>query len=509
MNRLRPAAPLLTLLPSLALVPVLIVTGTGLHGGGLSIWQQCLSGAFHPSLDPDVLRAVWHGLGVTMATAFLSWSLSLLLGVLLGSACADVVWRSWTLPPWPAKALRGVLAIPRAVHELVWGLLLLQVLGLHPYVAVAAIAIPYSALVARIWRDHLDSADHRPLNALISAGVQPLSALMTALNPGMGTVLMSYGGYRLECALRSATLLGVFGLGGLGTELQLTLQSLQFRELWTGLWVLSAVMLILEQLLRFWRGRSGDGLQGQRRILLFGTLTIVLGLIGTFWLRLIVPDQFSGLSWIGMEVPSWTQLSAAATELPWLRMILETLGLTLLAAGIAIGLPPLALLIWPSSRWHQCCSLFWAFMRWIPPPLMVLLLLLSNRPSLAIGALAIGLHNSGVMGRLLLEGLQQQRGQRQEALRAIGSSERMSWLYGLLSPQSPSYLAYGAYRSDVILRETVVVGMIGGSGLGWQLLESLSSFHWAAVVLVLCCYCALTISGESLSDRCRSLWLQS
>ena len=210
-----------------------------------------------------------------------------------------------------------------------------------------------------------------------------------------------------------------------------------------------------------------------------------------------------------MEVPSWTQLNAAAKELPWLRMISETLGLTGLAAGIAIGLPPLALLLWPSPRWHQCCSIFWACMRWIPPPLMVLLLLLSNRPSLAIGALAIGLHNSGVMGRLLLEGLQQQGGQRQEALRAMGSSERMSWLYGLLSPQSPSYLAYGAYRSDVILRETVVVGVIGGSGLGWQLLESLSSFHWAAVVLVLCCYCVLTISGESLSDRCRALWLQS
>ncbi len=509
MNRPRPAAPLLTLLPSLALVPVLIVTWTGLHGGGLSIWQQCLSGALHPSLDPNVLRAVWHGLGVTMATAFLSWSLSLLFGVLLGSACADVVWRSWAFPTWPAKGLRGALAIPRALHELVWGLLLLQVFGLHPYVAVAAIAIPYSALVARIWRDHLDSADHRALNALISAGVHPLSALMTALNPGMGTVLMSYGGYRLECALRSATLLGVFGLGGLGTELQLTLQSLQFRELWTGLWVLAAVMLILEQLLRVWRGRSGDGVHGQRRILLFAALTIVLGVIGMFWLRLIVPDQFSGLSWIGMAVPSWTQLSVAATELPWLRMILETLVLTLLAAGIAIGLPPLALLLWPSSRWHQFCSMFWACMRWIPPPLMVLLLLLSNRPSLAIGALAIGLHNSGVMGRLLLEGLQQQSGQRQGALRAMGSSERMSWLYGLLSPQSPSYLAYGAYRSDVILRETVVVGVIGGSGLGWQLLESLSSFHWAAVVLVLCCYCALTISGESLSDSFRSLWLQS
>ena len=154
----------------------------------------------------------------------------------------------------------------------------------------------------------------------------------------------------------------------------------------------------------------------------------VLGVIGTFWLRLIVPDQFSGLSWIGLEVPSWTQLNLAATELPWYPMIVETLGLTVLAAGIAIGLPPVALLLWPSPRWHQCCSIFWACMRWIPPPLMVLLLLLSNRPSLAIGALAIGLHNSGVMGRLLLEGLQQQIGQRQVALRAMGSSERMSCL---------------------------------------------------------------------------------
>ena len=86
MNRLKPAAPLLTLLPALALVPILIVTWTGLHGGGLSIWQQFLSGALHPSLEPDVLQAVWHGLGVTMATALLSWSLSLLFGVLLGSA---------------------------------------------------------------------------------------------------------------------------------------------------------------------------------------------------------------------------------------------------------------------------------------------------------------------------------------------------------------------------------------------------------------------------------------
>ena len=190
-------------------------------------------------------------------------------------------------------------------------------------------------------------------------------------------------------------------------------------------------------------------------------------------------------------------------------MLWDTLILTVLAAGIAIGLPPLLLLLTPAPLWQRCISGFWVLVRVIPPPLAVLLLLLSNQPTLAIGALALGLHNSGVMGRLLQEGLQQQDNSAQVALTSSGASSQMGWLYGLLSPRSPSHLAYGAYRSDVILRETVVVGLIGGSGLGWQLLESLSSFHWAAVLLLITTYAALTLIGEWLSDRSREHWLQS
>ncbi|MFL0759555.1 MAG: phosphonate ABC transporter, partial [Prochlorococcus sp.] len=116
-------------------------------------------------------------------------------------------------------------------------------------------------------------------------------------------------------------------------------------------------------------------------------------------------------------------------------------------------------------------------------------------------------HNLGVMGRLLKEGLDEQSDSGWQALRASGSGAQTAWLYGCFSGQSPSYLAYAAYRTDVILRETVVVGWVGGTGLGWQLIESLGSFNWAQVALLTIVFATLTLIGETLSDQCRQHWL--
>ena len=78
-------------------------------------------------------------------------------------------------------------------------------------------------------------------------------ALFTAIIPNLLSKISSYIGYRLECAIRGATLLGIFGLGGIGTELKLTLESLQFNELWTSLWILAAMIFLIESLLSWLR----------------------------------------------------------------------------------------------------------------------------------------------------------------------------------------------------------------------------------------------------------------
>jgi len=520
---LRPAAPLLVLLPSLVLLPLLGILPFLAHGGGLDLLGQFALAAFTPSLDPLVLRSALTGLATTVGMALLGWAASLVLGLLLGLASSRTLWRSCWGQLWPAGLIRRLLAIPRAIHELLWGLLLLQLVGLQPVVAVVAIAIPFGALVARVVADLLDGLDTGRLDALRLAGVPAPAALLTALGPPLLPGLLSYGGYRLECALRSATLLGVFGLGGLGTDLKLTLQSLEFHELWTGLWLLLAAMLALEtglgRLRRRWLmprrlglsraggGRAGVGVRAREMVLAMAALLPLS--IGVAWALGVDPRAL--LAWQplqGVGGSGWID-GGQLLALPWPALIGGTLALTLLAAVLAVGLPPLQLLVsapWPPAR--LLVRLSWALARLWPPPLTALLLLLLLQPGVVTAALAMGLHNAGILGRLLAEALADGSPANEQALASGGVGPRLALLYGRYPAIARPYLAYGAYRADVLLRETVVVGLVGATGLGSQLLESLSSFAWDQLLALVAVYALLTLLGEELSDRVRRRLLQ-
>ena len=493
---MKPAAPLLLLLPALVLVPLLLLLPAASHGGGWELIGSFAAAAVQPSLDPQVLQSQLSGLTITVAVALVGWALSILLGIGLGVASSQVVWSSVAGQRWPADLLARLLAIPRSIHELIWGLLLLQLIGLEPGVAVAAIAIPYGALVARVVRDLLDALPRQGLEALRSAGVPAPAALLTALGPALLPGLLSYGGYRLECALRSATLLGVFGLGGLGNDLLLSLQSLQFRELWSGLWLLLLVMLPLETVIARLRAHwsmparlslkdqpagISVGQQGRQLLMLLGGL-LLLATAAAGWLRV---DPLQLLRWQPLpplDPGGWSQ----ALQLPWPALIGGTLMLTLTAAALAVGTGPLLLLLlapWPWGR--ALLQLSWILGRLWPPPLTALLLLFVLKPGLLPAALALGFHNLGILGRLLNEAIETANRAPEQALAAAGTGPRLALLYGRFSAVARAYLAYSAYRSDVMLRETVVVGLVGGTGLGSQLRESLSAFAWHQIALLL------------------------
>lgn len=519
--RVRLATPLWVLLPALVLVPLALLLPGLSHGGGWSLVGRFALAALRPSLDPLVLGSVLRGLGVTVGMALLGWALSLVLGLGLGALSSRLVWHQCSGRLWPAELIRRLLALPRSIHELLWGLILLQLVGLQPAVAVLAIAIPFGALVARVVSDQLDALPTGSLDALRSGGVAAPAALLTAMGPALLPQVLSYGGYRLECALRSATLLGVFGLGGLGTELRLTLQSLLFNDLWTGLWLLLAAMLLLERLVGWLRRRwtmpprlslspqatetsardtaSAVGRSG--RELLLGAALLLPMLVAVAWSLEVDPRSLLRVQPLPPLPPAdW----GAVAALPWPTLVGNTLSLTLLAAALAVGVAPLLLLLvrpWPLGR--AAVQGLWALGRLWPPPLIALLLLFVLQPGVVTGALALAVHNLGVLGRLLLESSEHRGETTEQALLSAGSGPRLALLYGRFSALARPYLAYGAYRGDVILRESVVVGLVGATGLGSQLLEALSSFAVDELAALMLVYAALTLLGEDLSDRLR------
>tara|TARA_Y100001968_G_scaffold328712_1_gene376416 strand:- start:231 stop:1781 length:1551 start_codon:yes stop_codon:yes gene_type:complete len=509
MKLTRPVSTLLILFPSISYIPVLIEIIKGFHLGGIKILYFFTSAAIKPSLNLEVLRSAWDGMQITMATALTSWIISMVIGTFLGVLTTDLFWGNIPSLSYLGKILKYLLAIPRSIHEVIWGLLLLQVLGLNIWVAIISIVIPYSSLTARVISEQLDSLDRKNLIAIKQSGANFMTTLITILLPKLIPVISIYGSYRLECAIRGVTLLGIFGLGGIGTELYLSLKSFEFKEMWTCLWMLLLVMILLEKFLRFIRIHLFENINFIDSFFLTILIFPLSLFVGLTWLYRLDFDIFKLLNISSIALPSFAELINTIQILPLINLIAKTILITFLASGIAISTPPLLLILFPDKLSLKIQNLIWIFFRLIPPPLTIILILLFSNPNISVAALSLGITHMGVMGRLLTDNIMSQEKSTYFALRRNGSCKKAATIFGILTPQSNSYLAYGAYRFDLILKETIIIGAVGGVGLGWQLQESLSSFAWDQVMIITLTFSLLTISGEFLFNISQNYLLEN
>jgi phosphonate transport system permease protein len=264
--------------------------------------------------------------------------------------------------------------------------------------------------------------------------------------------------------------------------------------MWSGLWLLAIAMVLLDFILQTIPRRPRNGFVVVIALALFVVWSASMNL-DLSWPSGSFGPVFSGL------VADRNAAAAALFEINWGAAIGSTLLITLMASCIATAVPPLLLLLSPSARSLRLQSLIWGALRLVPTPLTALLLLVMAKPSLPLAALALGLHHSGVMGRVLMKDIRETGFGSAQILERSGATVRMSWLYGPLAEVSRSYLAYASYRCDVILRDTVVVGIVGSAGLGWQLIDALSSFHWWLVAWLVLAFIVLTLCGETITEQ--------
>jgi phosphonate transport system permease protein len=534
--------------------------------GGWPQFQEFWLASLGPDLSPEFLGIIGRATLVTLAYAVLGTTLSVGLG-LVGGLLSSAVWWQTLLPPgrplgWVGGPLwlatRGLLAFPRAIHELIWGLVLLQILGLNPLVAIFAIAIPFGAIVSKVFSELLDETPRQPLQALLSAGASPLTAILYGLLPQALPNLLSYSFYRFECSLRSAAVLGIIGAGGLGYEIFLSLQSLRYDQLWTGFYALIALNGCVDAWSGWVRRRMGftsrldlnqksatpQALEpagraprpvkppGQDWFLRLSWLGVVLA-IPLAWVGLQVDLSLlwaprtqrlvQGLLTAGQ--PGWP---AGATIANLVRLSYLTLTMSILAialagvGGILFSFPAAQTFLLPGGLLRPLgqrqnrfplveyglllgSRLILLVSRAIPAPIWALVLLFVLFPGVLPGALALAAHNFGILGRLMAEVNENLDDRPVRALRSLGSPSPALVVYGILPQNLPRFLAYILYRWDVCLRETVVVGLVGAGGLGRLLTEQISSFDFGGVTVTLGAFVALTFGVDVVSHRMRGV----
>lgn len=212
------------------------------------------------SILPDVFEAIRGTLVFAAAAVGLAAVIGLILGFLGSTA-----W--WSGDPGGGRSLPGrvlrrtvlpavygvtrvLIAAMRSTHELIWAILFLIALGRGEMAAVIAIAIPTSGTIAKLVSEMIDEAPRSAAIALRAAGASPLQVFAVGLFPRAFSDVASALFYQLECCLRSAAILGFFGYPTLGYHLKTSFENLRFGEVWTHLYALLALILIVE----WWSG---------------------------------------------------------------------------------------------------------------------------------------------------------------------------------------------------------------------------------------------------------------
>jgi phosphonate transport system permease protein len=230
------------------------------------------------------------------------------------------------------------------------------------------------------------------------------------------------------------------------------------------------------------------------------------GLFGRFgrFVRQLFPPDLS------------TPFLGSLLEPLWQTVSISVMGTAIgIALGAALALPATATLLLDRRDGSRVLGraarlgayagsrLVLAMLRSIPELVWVLLCILAVGVGPFAGALAIGLHTAGVLGKLYAETLEEVPEAPLEELRAAGATplQRLAWA---MWPQArETLLGYTLLRWETNLRVSTVVGLVGGGGLGLALYNNVQlGFYPRAATLVLLIYLLVSVT-DWLSDRLR------
>jgi phosphonate transport system permease protein len=185
-----------------------------------------------------VARATW----VTFQIA----TLGSLLAALMALPLAMLVARNLRAPRPLALVAKGVLDVSRAVHTLVFGLILVGIVGLGPTAGVLAIALHSMGTYGKLFAESIESLDMAAVDGVRATGAGEAQIFFHGVWPSVLPQFVSHHLYVWEFNIRDSTILGLIGAGGLGLLISEAVSLFQWSRLATLLIVVVALVMVFD-----------------------------------------------------------------------------------------------------------------------------------------------------------------------------------------------------------------------------------------------------------------------
>jgi phosphonate transport system permease protein len=177
---------------------------------------------------------------VTVQLAVWGTFLAVVSAVPLGILSSDNI-----VPWWVHQPVRRLMDACRAINEMVFAMLFVVAVGLGPFAGV----------LAKLFSEAVEAIDPQPVEGIRATGAVALEEVIYGVIPQVLPLWISYALYRFESNIRSATVVGMVGAGGIGVILWELIRGFYFAKTAAVMCIIILVVVAFDLLSQFLRKR--------------------------------------------------------------------------------------------------------------------------------------------------------------------------------------------------------------------------------------------------------------
>ena len=188
---------------------------------------------------------IWRWLDSLLNTLLMAY-LATVLGTAIGGFLSFFAARNLARHYATYWVMRRVLEIARTVPDIVWALLFIIAFGIGPLAGILAITVHTIGAQGKLFAEVNENISPLPIDGIRAAGGSWFEEIRFAVLPQVIPNYLSYTFWRLELNVRSATIVGFVGAGGIGHDLFTSIQLLYFGDAGAILLIVVATIMIID-----------------------------------------------------------------------------------------------------------------------------------------------------------------------------------------------------------------------------------------------------------------------
>lgn len=209
----------------------------------------------------ESFEPVLTGLTETLMMAFLGTILGALVAFPLSLLGAENLNRLGLF----RFAVRRGFDFMRALETLILALIFIRAFGLGPLAGVLAIAVSEIGSFAKLFAEAIENTSEKPLEGVRASGGSETQAIRIGLMPQVLPVIMSIVLYNFESNVRSGTILGIVGAGGIGYLLSQNIATYRWDVAWSIIFLIIVMVYLVDALSGHIRRQLMEGRENGRR----------------------------------------------------------------------------------------------------------------------------------------------------------------------------------------------------------------------------------------------------